>query len=68
MKSVALAGQCFHRPAQFRHRNMYLISEDHLPLEAPLHKGCPSCRLGLDYLKTSIPKEMTRWRSPGQQM
>ncbi|CAM4865628.1 unnamed protein product [Rotaria socialis] len=32
MKSVALAGQCFHQPARFRHCNMYLIGEDHLPL------------------------------------
>ncbi|CAF4583678.1 unnamed protein product, partial [Rotaria socialis] len=29
---VALAGRCFHQPARFRHRNMYLISKDHLPL------------------------------------
>ncbi|CAM4976293.1 unnamed protein product, partial [Rotaria socialis] len=32
MKSVALADRCFQQPAQFRHRNMYLIRKDHLPL------------------------------------
>ncbi len=32
LKSVALAGQCYHQPARFRHRNMYLIEMDHLPL------------------------------------
>ena len=31
-KSVALAGRCFHQPTLFRHRNMYLIRVDHLPL------------------------------------
>ena len=31
-ESVALAGQCCHHPARFRHRNMYLIGKDHLPL------------------------------------
>ena len=32
VKSVALAGRCYHHPARFRHRNMYLIGKDHLPL------------------------------------
>ena len=31
-KSVALAGRCYHHPARFRHRNVYLIGKDHLPL------------------------------------
>ena len=31
-ESVALAGQCCHRPARFRHRNVYSIRVDHLPL------------------------------------
>ncbi|CAF1660248.1 unnamed protein product, partial [Adineta ricciae] len=31
--SVALADQCYHRSARFRHRNMYLIRVDHLPLD-----------------------------------
>ncbi|CAF3799993.1 unnamed protein product [Rotaria socialis] len=30
--SVALADRCFQQSARFRHRNMYLISKDHLPL------------------------------------
>ena len=32
IESVALAGQCCHRPARFRHRNVYSIRVDHLPL------------------------------------
>ena len=32
MNKVALAGRCHHQPASFRHRNMYLIRIDHLPL------------------------------------
>ncbi|CAF4508037.1 unnamed protein product [Rotaria socialis] len=37
IQCVALAGRCYHQPAQFRHRNMYLISKDHLPLELQNH-------------------------------
>ncbi|CAM4933272.1 unnamed protein product [Rotaria socialis] len=33
MKSVALAGRYYDQLAQFRHRNMYLISKYHLPLD-----------------------------------
>ncbi|CAF4368019.1 unnamed protein product, partial [Rotaria magnacalcarata] len=32
LQNVALAGRYCDQPAQFRHRNMYLISKDHLPL------------------------------------
>jgi len=32
LKSVALANQYYYRLARFRHRNMYLIGKDHLPL------------------------------------
>ena len=31
-KYVALADQCCHQSARFRHRNMRLIRVDHLPL------------------------------------
>ncbi|CAF5105956.1 unnamed protein product, partial [Rotaria magnacalcarata] len=31
-ESAALAGRCCHQPTRFRHSNMYVISEDHLPL------------------------------------
>ena len=39
-KSVALADQCFHQPARFRHRNMYLIRFDHLPLGKFVISNC----------------------------
>ncbi|CAM4987815.1 unnamed protein product, partial [Rotaria socialis] len=32
LKNVALADRCYHQSARFCHRNMYLISKDHLPL------------------------------------
>ena len=32
IESVALAVRCCHQTARFRHRNMYLIRVDHLPL------------------------------------
>ena len=32
IECVALAGQCCHQPARFRHRNVYSIRVDHLPL------------------------------------
>ena len=32
LESVALADECFHSSARFRHRNVFVISVDHLPL------------------------------------
>ena len=31
-ESVALADRCCHQSARFRHRNVFMISKDHLPL------------------------------------
>ena len=32
LKKVALADECCHSSARFRHRNVFVISVDHLPL------------------------------------